>query len=334
MDMEVAQRERLVAARLASRHLHAVPDTKVFAPRLRSRGRFVCGLLLCAAGMLLLLHGLVQDVPAWWSRVDPAVRAAGWGGAMAAAATALGSLPILLSRRVSEREMAAMLAFSAGVMLAASVFSLLLPAYQAGLGLGNAPHAALRSCVLAAIGGAALLLVLDRLCGWLQRAASPLDEIDRAAASGLQRSWLFVVAIVLHNVPEGLSIGVGYAGIDAPHAHSLAVAIALQDLPEGLVVALALHAVGYGRGASLAAGMASGLVEPVAAIGGALLVGVSLMLLPWALAAAAGAMLFAIAHEIAPMLWRGRHRGFAALLLLAGFALMTGMDNFFTASSP
>jgi ZIP family zinc transporter len=298
------------------------------------RARLVCGLGLSTAGVLLFVHSLVREVPVLWSALDPAVRAAGWGGAMAAAATALGTLPIVLSRRVSGREMTAMLAFSAGVMLAASMFSLLLPAYQAGLALAFPAAVALRVCVLAAAAGAALLLALDWLCGLFRTIASPLEGADQTAARTLRRSWLFVLAIVLHNVPEGLSIGVGYAGIDAPHAHSLALAIALQDLPEGLVVALALHAVGYGRRFSLATGMASGLVEPVGAVAGALLVGVSSFVLPWALAAAAGAMLFAIVHEIMPMLLRGEHRRFGAVMLLIGFALMAAMDNLFTAAPP
>ena len=298
--------------------------------------RMLCGIGLVVFGAMLFVDWLAHDASAWWRGLDPTVRAAWWGGAMAAGATALGTLPILFSRGVHDREMVAMLAFSAGVMLAASVFSLLLPAHQAAIDLGRTSAAALRIVATAAVSGAAVLLVVDLVCRRLRNSAGVPDDAPGPAGQAwraLRRSWLFVLAIVLHNIPEGLSIGVGYAGVDAPHARALAAAIAFQDLPEGLVVALALRAVGYGRGASLAAGMASGLVEPLAAIAGALLVGVSARFLPWALAAAAGAMLFAIAHEIAPLLWRGHHRRLSGALLLFGFALMTALDNLFTASS-
>ena len=327
MDVDALQTIRPAARHTAWRGSLAKTPGLLHPWRLRAARRLL-GLMLVAFGAMLFVEWLAHDAPTWWHGLDATVRAAWWGGAVAAGATAIGTLPIVFSRGVAEREMAAMLAFSAGVMLAASVFSLLVPAYQAGVGLGHSGAAAIRIAAAAALVGAATLLALDHLCHRMRGAAGATagSAADHAARK-VRRSWLFVLAIVLHNIPEGLSIGVGYAGIDAAHARSLAAAIALQDLPEGLVVALALHAVGYGRGASLMAGMASGLVEPLAAVAGALLIGVSANSLPWALAAAAGAMLFAIGHEIAPLLWCGRHRLLGSALLLFGFALMTTLDN-------
>ncbi|HEY9066421.1 MAG TPA: ZIP family metal transporter [Burkholderiaceae bacterium] len=332
---------------LAPRRVRRADGDEARPHRARTLRR-IAGASLIGAGALLGLQWLAVHSEAAWAALPPLARAAGWGGLLAAGATALGTLPVLCSRHVRDREMTAMLGFSAGVMLAASVFSLLLPAYRAGLDLGLAAFAALRLTLAAALGGAAVLYAIDGVCRVLSRDAEAMARLARdssprcaghaalgnAAAEQrrLRCSWLFVLAIVLHNVPEGLSIGVGYAGTDLAHARALMVAIALQDLPEGLVVALALRAVGYGRASSLAAGAASGLVEPVAAIVGAWLVGTSLQLLPWALAGAAGAMLFAIAHAIAPLLWHGRHRRFAGAVVLFGVVLMTVLDNVFSAA--
>ena len=287
--------------------------------------RLVFGGLLTAFGTWLLADALVHEGVGFWTGLTPPVRAALLGGATAAAATAVGSLPILFLRGGAAGQIEVTIGFSAGVMLAASLFSLLLPAYDAGVAQVGSRIEALWIVSAAAASGAAALMALEALCRWQQRSG------DAAVARPRHLStWLFVLAIVLHNLPEGLSIGVGYAGVDLPRAHALAAAIAIQDLPEGLVVALAVRASGWGRGAALAAGIASGLVELPAAIGGAWMIGASTVLLPWALAAAAGAMLFAIGHEIGPMISQGRLRGRQAVVLAAGFALMALLDNLFS----
>ena len=128
--------------------------------------------------------------------------------------------------------------------------------------------------------GAGLMLGLDR--------ALPHEHfvkgLEGPQAPAFRRVWLFVFAITLHNLPEGLAIGVAFAGTDPVRAMALATGISIQDMPEGLVVALALRAVGYSRFRAAGVGMASGLVEPVAAVLGAALVGLSAMALPWGLA--------------------------------------------------
>ena len=299
-----------------------------------SAWRFWLGAAIFAAGASLCCYGILGEAGAWWALQSNSVRSAGFAGTLAAAATAVGTLPILVFRTTGVARMTAMLAVSAGVMLSASLFSLVVPAYGVSRALGSGAVAACMTCLLAAVGGVSLLLMCDRAAERLSwfAASSRLAAAD-AQRPGLRHAWLFVVAIVLHNVPEGLSIGIGFAGIDEAHAGALAMAICLQDLPEGLVVAMALRTVGYGVGPAAFAGMASGLVEPIAAVASALMVGSSLAALPWALAGAGGAMLFAIAHGMGPRLRGCQHPKLAAALFLAGFLLMSWLDRFSSASS-
>ena len=153
------------------------------------------------------------------------------------------------------------------------------------------------------------------------------EGLDPQGARKLQRTWLFVFAIALHNLPEGLAIGVGYAGNDGLRANALATGIAIQDVPEGLVVAVALLAAGYKRSFAVALGMASGLVEPLGVVLGAVIVSGSAALLPWGLGFAAGAMLFVISHEIIPESHRKGHEAFATGGLMLGFVLMMVLDT-------
>ena len=175
--------------------------------------------------------------------------------------------------------------------------------------------------------GAALLVVADR---WLPH---DLAESNAARERALRRAWVFVGAIALHNFPEGLAIGVGFAGTDAAHARALATGIAIQDVPEGLVVALALRGVGYGRGASVAAGIASGLIEPIAAVLGATAITIAAGLLPWGLAFAAGAMLYAICHEAIPGAHQQGNAHPATVGVVLGFVLMMLLDTALSAGN-
>lgn len=288
--------------------------------RIRTRRQWL-GLFILAAGALILLARFVQFVQA-----DPVVQQALLGGSMAALATALGTLPVLLSQRLSERVQDTLFGFGAGVMLAACAFSLVIPglaaAREAGT-FGGSAWAAGAVVGAAILLGAAALLALERLL--------PHEHFIKGreghAAKKLQRTWLFVIAIALHNVPEGLAIGVGYAGNDGMRANALALGIAIQDVPEGLVVAAALLAAGYRRSAAVALGIASGLVEPLGAVLGAAVIGWSATLLPWGLGFAAGAMLFVISHEIIPESHRKGHEAFATAGLMTGFVLMMVLDT-------
>ncbi len=250
-------------------------------------------------------------------------RPAEQSGGVAALATALGTLPVLLAQRPSERLQDTLFGFGAGVMLAACAFSLVIPGLQAVREAGGSAWAASGSVGAAILIGGLALLALDKLL--------PHEHFikgrEGASAQQLRRTWLFVIAIALHNIPEGLAIGVGYAGNEGLRANALAIGIAIQDVPEGFVVAAALLAAGYGRILAVAIGMASGLVEPMGAVVGASIVGHSAMLLPWGLGFAAGAMLFVISHEIIPESHRKGHEVFATAGLMLGFVMMMVLDT-------
>jgi zinc transporter, ZIP family len=244
-------------------------------------------------------------------------------GSVAAGATALGTVPALFARGLERHAQDALLGFGAGIMLAASAFSLVLPGLGEARRLGAGAWGAGLVVGLSILVGAAMIMLLDRML--------PHEHFIKGPEGGtsirLKRTWLFVFAICLHNLPEGLAIGVGYAASDATHAPALATGIAIQDLPEGLVVALALLAVGYGRARSVLVGMASGLIEPVGAVAGAALVVALPLLLPCGLGFAAGAMLFVVSHEIIPESHRQGHENFATAGLLLGFVLMMLLDT-------
>ncbi|ALK97394.1 divalent cation transporter [Massilia sp. WF1] len=288
------------------------------------RPRKALGFLICGVGAVLLFSNLLRQL----IEATPKLGAALVGGGTAAAATALGTLPVLLSQKFSKRTYDCFLGFGAGVMLGATAFSLVIPALAAARAGGAGNWGASLGVGGGVMLGTGLLLALDRLIstdGILQP-ADPRDGRSPGSAS-IRRAWLFVWAVALHNLPEGLAIGVAYGGVDPGKAHSLATGIAIQDVPEGLVVALALRTVGYGRGLSTALGVASGLIEPVAAALGVALIGVAAGLLPFALAAAAGAMLFVIANEVVPESHQHGNGTWASVSLIFGFVLMTVLDT-------
>ena len=276
-------------------------------------------------GSIVLGGAIILLVAAYQSLVGNDARVSGalLGGMMAALATALGTLPVLLSQQLSQRTYDTLLGFGAGVMLAASSFSLVIPALAAAKAQGAGPWGAGGIVGMGILLGAAFLLAIDR--------AVPHEHfvkgLEGPQAKALKRVWLFVLAISLHNLPEGLAIGVAFAGPDAVGAMALATGISIQNLPEGLVVALALRSVGYGRGLSVGLGVLSGLVEPVAAVLGVLVISLSVSLLPWGLAMAAGAMLFVISHEIIPESHRQGHEAWATAGLMLGFVIMMLLDT-------
>lgn len=245
------------------------------------------------------------------------------GGCAAALATAAGTLPVLFAWQPPQRVQDAMLGFGAGVMLAACAFSLIIPGLEAAAGLGADKWAASGIVGVGTLAGAAALLLVDRLLPHEHFIKGP----EGSQLRQIKRVWLFVIAIALHNIPEGLAIGVAFAGPDIEAARALAIGISLQDMPEGLVVALAMRTVGYGRGVSVGVAVFSGLVEPVLAMFGVLVVSMSAVMLPWGLAAAAGAMLFVISHEIIPESHRQGHESWATAGLMIGFVLMMFLDT-------
>ncbi|AOB29759.1 divalent cation transporter [Bordetella sp. H567] len=281
-----------------------------------------------AGKALMIIVPVLGALGAWalWVALRddyPQVANAWLGGLIAAGATAAGTLPVVFSQRLSDRVQDSMFGFGAGVMLAASAFSLVTPGIQAAKDLGAGPWAAGLTVGAAILLGAAALL-------WLEHTVPHEHFIKgREGHDGrlLKRTWLFVFAVMLHNLPEGLAIGVGFGGTDPMRAGALATGIAIQDVPEGLVIAVALLAAGYGRVFSVILGMTSGLIEPVGALAGAAVMTWSTVLLPWGLGFAAGAMLFVISHEIIPESHRKGHEVYATGGLMLGFVLMMLLDT-------
>lgn len=285
--------------------------------------RLWIGLAICMVGIWALFSQFWD-----YAQQQPVVLQALGGGMVAALATALGTVPVIFSHSMSERTQDSLFGFGAGVMLAACAFSLILPGMEAARSqalFGGSDGAAAGIVGAAILLGAAAMLLLDRLLPH-EHFIKGREGMDVDVARRLQRTWLFVFAITLHNLPEGLAIGVGYAS-DGMAGNALATGIAIQDVPEGLVVAVALLAAGYRRSVAVLLGMLSGLVEPVGAVLGAAIVSTSAGILPWGLGFAAGAMLFVISHEIIPESHRKGHETFATGGLMLGFVLMMVMDT-------
>ncbi len=276
-------------------------------------------------GAAIVLLGLVALALQFttYLQTNEHVAQAWQGGLVAALATALGTVPVMFSQRLSDKVQDTLFGFGAGVMLAASSFSLILPGLEAARSVGAGPWAAGGTIGAAILLGALALLAMERLLPHEHFIKGPEGQPSRT----LQRTWLFVFAIALHNLPEGLAIGVAYAGSGTVGASTLTAGIAIQDVPEGLVVAVALLAAGYRRPMAVGLGMASGLVEPVGAVLGAAVVSASALLLPWGLGFAAGAMLFVISHEIIPESHRKGHEAWATGGLMIGFVTMMLLDT-------
>ncbi|TBV04097.1 ZIP family metal transporter [Phytopseudomonas dryadis] len=271
--------------------------------------------------MLLVGGGTLLALKVWGglqSRLAPELWYALQGGLLCALGTALGALPVLFMRSIPARVNDAMLGFGGGMMLAASCFSLLVPALQVTQeqGFGRWGGGFLVSAGLL-LGASALFLLGRRL------AHRSLAIGSSSPGVGV---WLFVIAIVLHNIPEGMAVGVS-AAAGLADADGLTLGIALQDVPEGLVIALLLAGAGMPRLKAVAFGAASGLVEPLFAILCAWLVGVSQHLLPWGLSLAAGAMIFVVVRAIIPELHRRDNVTLAILGFALGFCLMMLLDN-------
>ncbi len=240
------------------------------------------------------------------------------GSILASLGTSLGALPVLCVRSVSQRAQDIMMSASAGIMLAATAFSLVLP----GL---DAAKAQLASPTWAAIYLAGSI-ALGALVIHLIHRHAPHEHLIKgkdspAPSERLARVWLFVIAITLHNFPEGMAVGVGFGG-EPGNGTALTLGILIQNIPEGLVVALALAAEGYARKRAVLIACATGFVEIVGGAVGAFAAANAAIALPAAMGIAAGAMLFVISHEIIPETHRNGFENDATYGLIAGFALI------------
>jgi ZIP family zinc transporter len=241
---------------------------------------------------------------------------------LAGLGTGLGALGVFAIRRMSVRLEDGLLSFAAGVMLAASFFSLLLPAIEYGeVRFGN-DQLAVFVVIVGFLCGAAALFVMHRYV--------PHEHFftgrEGPETETLSRIWLFVIAITLHNFPEGMAVGVGFGGGDVANGVALATGIGIQNIPEGLAVAVSLLAVGYTRTRAFLVAFLTGLAEPVGGLFGSVAVSAAGPMMPWMLAFAAGAMMFVISDEIIPETHRRGFENLATACLMVGFVCMMYLD--------
>ncbi len=234
--------------------------------------------------------------------------------------TAVGTLPVFFFRTAPRRLMDAMMGCAAGVMTAAACWSLLVPA----IAMGGLPPA-----VIGLLAGAGFIFVADQLLPHLHS-----EFPDEATAEGPRVAWrkstLLMLAITLHNFPEGLAVGVSFGSGDVGAATALAIGIALQNVPEGLAIALPLRRAGMSPAMAFFWGQLSAAVEPVAGVLGAALAVVSSGILPYGMAFAAGAMLYVVVEELIPETVRSGTTDVATLGFIVGFAVMMALDNAFS----
>lgn len=240
--------------------------------------------------------------------------------------TATGAAMVLMLRdKISDLTNRAMLGFASGVMVAAAFWSLLQPAFeQAGEGFANAWP------VLAGfIAGMCFLLLLDTII--------PHQHVDDAKPEGptsrLPRSIKMILAVALHNIPEGMAVGVVFAGVMNGNANltlsgalALSIGMAIQNIPEGAIISIPLRNEGKSRVKSFVWGALSGLVEPIAAIATILFLGENATTMPVLLAFAAGAMLYVVVEELIPSSQAGKHSNIGTIGFAIGFLLMMALD--------
>lgn len=237
---------------------------------------------------------------------------------VASLGTTLGALCILFVRQLAVRTQDILLSSAAGVMLAASVFSLLIPGIEQAEYSGQGTEAAVLIVIAGMILGAVILALIHHYTPH-EHFLKGREGVDSKRLSGI---WLFVIAISLHNFPEGMAVGVGFAEGNIGNGIPLATGIFLQNIPEGLAIAVSLFAIGYSRAFAFTLAVLTGLIEPVGGFFGAALVSVATPLLPWILGGAAGAMLFIISNEIIPETHKDGHENAATFSLMGGFGLM------------
>jgi len=234
---------------------------------------------------------------------------------LAGLATSIGALPIFFMRGISDRLLDVMLGFSAGIMLAATSFSLLIPAMEIG---------GLVVSVLGIAFGAITINLMDRFIPHMHIISGLEGPTSRIA-----RIWLLIIAMTIHNFPEGMAVGVSFGTGDVSTGLVVAMAIGLQNMPEGLAVAMPLLREGRSRSKAFLYATATGLVEPVGGFLGVSIVSLSANFLPWGLAFAAGAMLYVVSDEMIPESHRREFASEATLGLISGFIVMMFLDSLF-----
>lgn len=268
---------------------------------------------------------MFEQIVSYLEQVDP-VLAAFYATLFTWSLTALGASVVFLFKTMNRKTLNGMLGFTGGVMVAASYWSLLAPAIEMTEGDG---FVKVFPSVVGFILGAGFLFLLDKVL--------PHVHINFKEKEGIKTPWqrttLLVLAITLHNIPEGLAVGVLFGGVAAgvpeatiAGAAVLAMGIGLQNFPEGIAVAIPLKRMGMSRRRSFLYGQSSALVEPIAGVLGAVAVSFFTPVLPYALAFAAGAMIFVVVEEVIPETQQDGHSDIATLGFMAGFVVMMMLD--------
>ena len=248
------------------------------------------------------------------------------------ALTALGAATVFITKEIDKKILDTMLGFAAGVMIAASYWSLLAPAIEMSEGQGVPVWF---PPMVGFLLGGIFLGGIDKILPHLHL-GFPIEEAEGIKTS-FKRSTLLILAVTLHNIPEGLAVGVAFGAVAAgfpsaalPVAIALAIGIGIQNLPEGLVISMPLRGEGMSRFKSFWYGQLSGIVEPIASVIGAVAVVMVKPILPYALSFAAGAMIFVVVEELIPESQRGKNTDLATLGAMIGFTVMMVLDVAFS----
>ena len=241
--------------------------------------------------------------------------------------TTIGAAMVFFMKRQSSALMQQIfLGFASGVMIAASIWSLLIPAIDEAAQNGQPGWMPAAGGFIL---GLVLMLTLDGLMPHLHSGAEHAEGLP----SSFRRTTLLVLAVTLHNIPEGMAVGVVYAGylsgqaqITAAGALALSLGIAIQNFPEGAIISMPLHAEGMGKGRAFADGVLSGIVEPIGAVLTILAARMIVPALPYLLSFAAGAMLYVVVEELIPEMSQGRHSNIGTICFALGFGLMMVLD--------
>lgn len=241
--------------------------------------------------------------------------------------TTFGSAMVFFMRgKLNEKIEKTLLGFASGVMIAASVWSLLIPAIEMAEKNGTLPWLPPASGFLLGIG---FLLLLDTVTPHLHL-DSPKPEGPK---TNLKKTTMLVLAVTLHNIPEGMAVGVTFAGVLAGNsgitmagAFALSIGIAIQNFPEGTIISLPLRSEGMSKSKAFLMGTLSGIVEPISAFITILLTGIIVPALPYLLSFAAGAMIYVVAEELIPEAQSGRHSNIGTIGVAAGFVVMMVLD--------
>ena len=248
------------------------------------------------------------------------------GSLFAGLATVLGTIPLLFISSISKKTEILSIGFSSGVMLAASFFSLLVPGFEYASNYFEWKLWSIFIVVFGFILGVCFIWWVDQ---WLTD--NPIELFDRnktenKANSLVKSLWLFIIAIAIHNFPEGMAVGVALGQGDLQFGLPLAIGIGLQNIPEGLIVAISVLALGYSRSKAFMIALFSGLVEPIGGLIGVLLVQLSNYLLPIGLGFAAGVMIFVIIHKMIPELQVKGYHNQSTMGCMIGMIIMMILD--------